>query len=496
MEKIKYHKVGNKDKLKLLNQMLIEAEKRKAYMMSQEFMSKPKEEQYCYIEEFQEDMKNIDNLNKEINELISYAPDLSNKLYLSDVIEIENPNFKDNNLIISPVGSGKTTLITEKLVENKDKTYLMLVSTQSLKESLAPEDDRIRASYQNRMFTSKNKNVYGDKKYKIHVMTYAEFGEKIYVNNKFIIENKFSKIFCDEIHSLPAYIKYGNGRNIGLAHAQRLLFNKIEGIQIFYFTATELNIEREEYERKGTLNEIKIFDYSNYPNIMRYMPRAVREINNIEQIRQYLKDRKVGFEYYNYKGMAFSKTISSLKKIEELVIKEHYKPLVLWSENNEDYEMTEEQKEARKKLLETNEIPEPYNFLIFNSALQEGWDLKDDSVKIAIINTTNETEYIQALGRLRRDVDLLIYRTKNKKIGTDNIELSIPKNYINIPLTAELKKQLAKEINIVNSEKKPASWMTVKKIIEKEQKYKIKETKKLIKGKQVRFTIISEFDSK
>lgn len=490
--KVQYHKLGNKDKLKLLNEMIVELERRKASLSTNDFLKMSREERIKYIDKIDEDEEQIKSLNEEINKLISYAPDLSDKLYLTDVIDIEKPKFGDNNLIISPVGSGKTTLITERLVEDEDKTYLMLVSTQSLKDSLAPNDNKIRETYANRMFTSKNKSVFGSKMYKIYVMTYAEFGEKIYANNEFLIKNKIDKIFCDEIHSLPAYIKYGGGRNLGLAHAQRLLFNKIEGVQVFYFTATDSNIIQEENERIGTLSSIEIFNYSNYPNIMRYMPMAVREINNVEQIRNYLKDRKLGFKYYNYKGMAFSKTISSLKKIEKIVIEEGYNPLVLWSENNGEHKMTKEQKEARKKLLETNEIPEPYNFLIFNSALQEGWNLKDDSVKLAILNTTNETEYIQALGRLRRDVDLLIYRTNDKKIDTTNSNLVIPDGYIDVPLNSEMKEQLAREINIINTNKKNASWTTIKKILSNDSKYEVKDSTKNIDGKRTRITIISQ----
>ena len=51
-----------------------------------------------------------------------------------------------------------------------------------------------------------------------------------------------------------------------------------------------------------------------------------------------------------------------------------------------------------------------YDIIIINSAMQEGWNLYDERVKLAIMNTTNETEYAQSLGRLRRDLDVLVYK--------------------------------------------------------------------------------------
>lgn len=483
------NKLKNQDKLKLLNEMLVEVERRKMGMATDAFIKLTADKQVKYIEEIKRDMGKLEILNRDINELLTYAPDLSSKFYLTDIYDIEKPKFGENNLIISPVGSGKTTFITERLVVDGGK-YLLLVSTQSLKDSLAPDNNEARKKYSNNMYTSKNITIYGDLKYKIHVMTYAEFGEKIFINNSFIKESKFSRIFCDEIHSLPAYIKYGGNKNVGLIHAQRLLFNKIKNVEVFYFTATKDHLTQAERDRKGTLGAVKVFDYSKYPNIMQYLPKAVREINNVEQIRQYLKDRRRSFEYYGYKGVLFSKTISSMKSIEKIVREEGYNPLILWSGNNSEHKMNEVQKKARLELLESNKIPEPYDFLIFNSSLQEGWDLKDNSIKLAIMNTTNDTEFTQALGRIRRDVDLLIYRTKSRKIVKNPVDLVIPEGYIGRLLLPIDKENLAKELNLIGRDGKPSGWIIVNKILKESKVYNVKDMQKVVDGKRYRMTLI------
>ena len=77
-----------------------------------------------------------------------------------------------------------------------------------------------------------------------------------------------------------------------------------------------------------------------------------------------------------------------------------------------------------KKILKmktiTKLILEEYNILIINSAMQEGWDLIDDKVDLAILDTTDITEQIQDLRRIRKDIDLVIKKTNelNKEILT------------------------------------------------------------------------------
>lgn len=160
----------------------------------------------------------------------------------------------------------------------------------------------------------------------------------------------------------------------------------------------------------------------------------------------------------------------------------------MWSNKNKDYELSGEQLQARKELLSTNKIPSPYNFLIFNSALQEGWDLKDSSVKLAIMNTTNDTEFVQALGRLRRDVDLLVYRTNNRTL---DIHIEMPEVYLDKPLTTAMKQSLCKELNIIGTNGQPIKWPTMKKQLIKNG-YKVNDTQVKVNNKKTRVSIITK----
>lgn len=411
-----------------------------------------------------------------------------NKLYLSEIVERENIQFDSNNLILSPVGSGKTTLISD-LLDGYEGKALLLVSNTTLKNSVSPDDYKTKIKRADKTFTTQNKSSFGPQKYSIHVMSYSEFGSRVRINDKFIKDIK--KIFCDEIHSLPNYQLFDKSAN--LSHAIKTLFSKYEDKQIFYFTATDeylLDLEAREPE---VFEHVSRFDFRNHPEIKQYTPLSEYKFNHIEQIRPHLRARLRTFSYFGYKSLAFSRTISGQKRIAEIAIEEGFTPLVLWSINNksEGLAMNEEQLKARSIVIRTGVIPNPYNMLIINSAMQEGWNLHDSNVKLAIMNTISETEKTQALGRLRHDIDVLTYKVKGSEVSYGDIY--IPDEYIGVPLTKEMKEELCLELNILNANGDVSKWRAVSSIIDSEESiYITKDYTKVIKGKRTRVTEITE----
>ena len=327
----------------------------------------------------------------------------NNKIYLSEIVKREKIKFANNSLILAPVGSGKTTF-TKSLIKENNKEKLMLVSNTTLKNSIAPDDDEIKKIKSDKLYTTQNKKVYGELDYKMHVMSYAEFGNRIRSNNDFT--EKFDQIFCDEIHSLPGYQQYRDPASLALA--SKYIFDLHEGKEIYYFTATKENLEALKKKDPSALRNVTTYNFLDHPDIKQYMALSEYKINGVEQIRPHLKARIKSFNYFGYKCLAFNKTISGQKRIAQIAKEEGFTPLVLWSVNNESDPMDTEQLSARSKLLKDGKIPAPYNFLIINSAMQEGWNLEDRMVKLAIMNTINETEKIQSLGRLRHDIDILV----------------------------------------------------------------------------------------
>ena len=211
-------------------------------------------------------------------------------------------------------------------------------------------------------------------------------------------------------------------------------------------------------------------------------------INNIEQLRPHLKARRESFEKRGHKALAFSKLINEQEKIETIAKEEGFNPIVLWSVNNDDKEMNEKQLYVRDYILNTGNIPEPYNILIINSAMQEGWNLIDDKVDLAILDTTDITEQIQALGRIRKDIDLVIKKTNelNKEILT----IKVPEEYLNKDLTVHDKQLLCEDLYIIDDRGNLRKWTTIKKLIE-ESGYVVKDAMKTINNKRTRVSIIT-----
>lgn len=363
-----------------------------------------------------------------------------------------------------------------------------------MKEDICPHSNDMRklraedGTYE-KMHTTQNTQMYGDKEREVHIMTYSEFGHKILYNDDSLIG--VNKIFCDEIHSLPEYRSIDNDE--ALSCALRYLFQKYEGREIYYFTATDDNLRRLDKNRPGLMGKVKTFDYREHNDIVKYMDLSKYEIHHIEQIRPHLKARASSFKYFGHKGLAFSKRIEGQKRIEEILIEEGFNPLVLWSDNNDKYTMSASQLEVRDELIRTNKIPDPYNFLIINSAMREGWDLKDPRVTLAIMNTTDNTDTIQARGRIRSDLDLLIYRIIEEK--EIKIILEVPPRYIDKPLTTSIKNTLCKELNVINSRGSLSKWATIKGHLFNNG-YEVFEAIEIIHDKRTRVSYITKVECK
>lgn len=412
---------------------------------------------------------------------------LYNKKYLSEIIELEKPEFLSNNLILSPVGSGKSFLIEKTLIpKGFTGNALYLTSNTALKDSVCPNDNSLRKMLAMngesvKFFTSSNKNRYGDKLYNVHVMTYREFGVRVKPPHQ-TFTDKFDVIFCDEIHSLPRYLMYD--QNIDLGMALNWLLKKHENKKIFYFTATRDSID-ELNKTPGYFDVVKTFDYLDHPNIRRYVSNSTYYINHINQLIPHLKAKLESFNYYGYKALAFTRLKKEQNKIKEIAIREGYEPIVLWSINNEE-KMSDEQLRVRNFILNTGNIPEPYNLLIINGAMQEGWNLYDDKVTLAILDTTDITEQTQALGRIRRNIDFVIKKTNN----ASEIHIEVPECYLDTCLSSIDKDSLCEQLYILDSKGRLTKWPTIKKLLISSG-YLVKDSIRVLDNERKRVSTIS-----
>lgn len=402
------------------------------------------------------------------------------KLYLDDVIKRDNVEFGSNNMIISPVGSGKTYFIKNSLHE-ASKQALMLVSTTSLKESLLAEE-----GYHTTATVDQANSA------SIMLMTYAEFGSMIAFDNAPV--EKYENIFCDEIHSLFDYFSYK--RDYALTSAIKYLINKQEGKNIYYFTATIEKIEDfKNRVHKGVLDNMSIYDYREEKDIVRYTSMFKEEFVDIHGMMEVI-DKLEDFGYHGEKGIIFNERIEGMKKIEDLLVAKGYKVATIWSINNDKHEMSDEQLSARKTLLEEGIIPEQYDFVIINGAMREGWNLLDNNVELALLNTLDKTNAVQALGRVRKNISMVAVRVK----GETSIETRIMRRnkstkeidkILGQELTTADKDDLANRLEVKRDNGRLVKWRAISDAI-KNNGYEVTNKSVRRDGRQLRVSVVTK----
>lgn len=318
--------------------------------------------------------------------------------WLGEIIKEEGVELGSNTLIIAPTGSGKTHYILNDLC--KGKKCLYLCDTRNLKYAVTHDIK--------------------DKHMNIKPMSYHEFGllTKNDTANKLI--ESFDLIICDEVHNLINYQGFTNEPS--LVVAQLKLFSTYEKTKIVMFTATPQEIDKyiKKYDN-GLLCNFKRYDFRHGYDIKQYANIREAYIGHFSDIERQLYQYKDYFKL-GYQCLIFTSEVRKMIEIEDICKKLGLRPISIWSLNNDKNKMNNEQQNARKHLLEHCELSSCYDVLIINRASETGinienWDKdeKPHKMNLMICHATDETQQIQARGRIRHDIQLLTIQTKDTK---------------------------------------------------------------------------------
>ena len=394
--------------------------------------------------------------------------------YLGEIIKEEGIELDSNTLIVAPVGSGKTYYILNDLA--KDKKILYLCDTTNLKLQILKEDNT--QDYAHML----DKNV--------TVMTYSKFGKEIkFTNDEFI--NKFDMIVADEVHNLIDYSNFSNDSN--LERAIEYLIRDYKNTPIIFFTATRdyLDITANKYNGFGS--NFRVLDYTaeKYEGIIRrYSESMVAYLSHFTDVQTYLTRYKRGFETLNLKCLIFSPYIKTMRKLETICGELGLRPISIWSTNANE-PMTYDQTRVRNHLIETGELLEPYNVLIINRATETGVNIYDKDMKIMICNCENEVQQIQARGRIRHDIDLLVLKTSDLK----QIEFSIDKEILGLWLTKDsIIERVITKNNMRDKNGKLIGIPTLEKRIG-EYGYKLESKRKTINRKKITVYMVTKTEN-
>ena len=148
-----------------------------------------------------------------------------------------------------------------------------------------------------------------------------------------------------------------------------------------------------------------------------------------------------------------------MKALVEAAREKGHRAIAIWSENNTDHPMTEEQRKARRYILNNAELPPEYDLIVINASSETSISIKGQ-IDYIVIHTQEQETQIQVRGRYRNDLERLYILDRNT--------LSIPDEFMDRKLFQEDKERLCEILGLRDKNNRLVKWTTVKKkILEK-----------------------------
>ncbi|MBM7869244.1 hypothetical protein JOC70_000713 [Clostridium pascui] len=444
---------------------------------------------------------------------------MNDELWLNEAMLKFNKKFYKGvlNILNAPAGSGKSKFVFNEFLNESYKyvhkmtshmcyklnlnKVLYVCDTNMLKSSILEENKDItkileKGDLQEAMKATSLINVLikGDIG-KIKVITYSSLGWLLQQDGaRYILLNHFNVILMDEMQNLFKYAnRFDTEKNekpyeTVINYLPTLVNNSL----IIALSATTGRI----YNglREKDLNTNTIFTWEEHKQIKQYRNKYESEckymINEVKWLG-IIKD--VILNKFKYKTFIYTNTIRQSEKYKQQLEKYGYKAEWLCSINNtklnEDGEvvpkMNEYQLEIRDNLIKTGMLPDDLDVIIVNSGYETGWNLRDERVQVALIDSTDDSTQIQARNRIRHNIEFLKYTAiidsygevyeyrqyrqlerKDYSISQSALKIKLDDKFLNKKITKEDKDYLVDMYAIIWFDKNEANWKTFKKDLE------------------------------
>ncbi|BBF43165.1 hypothetical protein lbkm_1851 [Lachnospiraceae bacterium KM106-2] len=392
------------------------------------------------------------------------------------------------NLVVSPVGSGKTYFIFNEILKEKNLNKVVyLCDTSNLKEAtirdkVYSESVKIYDTFDSENLGAeigfgKSIRSYGRL---VTVMTYAQFAKLLKKDPE--CYSDIDTFICDEAHNLIKYMqRYDDHENKTYGSVLKYLLTVKSEKSVVMLTATHERIEKN-YEIKG--EDLMIFRLDQHSDIKRLSEKRICKFNGYQSISQYLKAYD-GFKY-GKKAVVYTDRIATIENLISTCEKNGLKAVGIWSLKNENHTMSGEALVTRESIISEGIIPDGINVLIINASYETGINIYDKNIEIVIVNSTDPDTQIQARGRVRKDIEMLLIKSST---GKEQCGLRLDEKWLNRALTKEDKKELANELELKRNGKL-LKWTSISEIL-RDNGYLITATKPTINGERVNCHIIT-----
>lgn len=364
--------------------------------------------------------------------------------YLSELVDCSALQKGQLNVIKAPTGSGKTYFALNyipSLTNDALHNVVYLIDTINGKEQIV-RNYNATSEYYGWSKEVESGGMWFEPDNRVVVITYAKFGVLFERNIEFY--KNFSYIICDEIHSLLRFQNYSKKPNYH-SIARQVLEQAVKqksGI-VIALTATPDTIKN---QFNAPSAEIAI----NQEELIQYDIKQVEGYTNPITVLSKVDVGTVGLCYFS--------RIHQMIEFEQEAKQMGFSPISIWSTNNKDHPMNDEQLEARRSVLETWTIPPQYDLLIINSSSETSLKIKS-KVDYVIVHSSNPDTQVQVRGRINSDLMTLYLPVEGVS------EIVVPSEYLGKRLFQGDKQALAEALNLRNTNNRPYRWPTVKNLL-------------------------------
>ena len=365
--------------------------------------------------------------------------------YLSELVDCSALQKGKLNVIKAPTGSGKTYFALQhipSLTADAVHEVVYLIDTINGKEQIVRNYNAI-SEYHRWSQEVEEGGMWFDPQNEVVILTYAKFG---YLITKYLdFYKKFRYIICDEIHNLLKFQHFSKIPNYhSVARGALELAVKDSPATVIALTATPSTI-------KEAFNAPTVEIPIDQTELKQYEVKETVGYTNLDFV---LSQMDVGTV-----GLCYISRIHNMIAFEQKAKEAGFSPVCIWSINNPDHPMTEEQLEVRRSILEDWVIPPQYDLLIINSSSETSLKIKSP-VDFVIVHSSNPDTQVQVRGRVNGDLQTLYLPTEGVLMVT------VPAEFLGKRLFRADKDALLKTLDLRNpANNRPYGWTTVKGIL-------------------------------
>lgn len=349
------------------------------------------------------------------------------------------------NIIDAPCGCGKTTFVEKKLWQEAYwGDLLYLIDTKNALEAFQRRGEK--KEYQGRVYY-KHKGIIA--------MTYATFAVLCFNKpGEWLWDDEDSLIVCDELQSVIKWSKIKNDTSnqfeVNLhKYALNEIHRRIEmGTRIVAITATPSSIRNE-----------FIGEYTNVPIhglLKRYHIKRRYSFDSLSTLLPHVPNDK--------RGIIYTPHITQIQSICTQLNSRGIRAVGFWSVSNEAHPMGKDELRVRDSVVQYGLIPDDVQVLVINAASETGINITSP-VDYYIINDSNKDTQIQAIGRVRHDLDTVFYRSTKTSDWIYILDSDFKKKWFNRNLFKEDKTALCTDLYICDKRGRMMKWPKVKDIL-------------------------------